>query len=128
MVNGEQHSGTIHRSPFAIHLFFVDLLNKFGADARQERGPAACGGGAPVAVAERTAAPSAITACPSPAALRPARAARPRGRVRHAPAVRRRRPALRRRPGSSAPRPPPARRRSASSGVPPPNAPLAPHA
>jgi hypothetical protein len=31
---------------------FVDLLNKSGADARQERVPAACGGGAPVAVAD----------------------------------------------------------------------------
>jgi hypothetical protein len=37
---------------FTIHLFFVDLLNKSGADARQERVPAACGGGAPVAVAD----------------------------------------------------------------------------
>jgi hypothetical protein len=40
MVNGEKAEAFIHHLPFTIDFFFVDLLNKFGADARQERMPA----------------------------------------------------------------------------------------
>lgn len=51
MVNGGEAEATIYHSPSTIHFFFVELLNKRGPDAGQERGPdanGAFGRGAPV--------------------------------------------------------------------------------
>jgi hypothetical protein len=43
MVNGGEAEATIDHSPFTINFFFVELLNKCGPDAGQERGPDAAG-------------------------------------------------------------------------------------